>query len=113
MKLTRLGGVFGGSHRGRSRAGGATVWGGGVAGAGLEVGGGDVILPVTHLQLDGCCRGCGARRSHIREYIGSVTGGKVVHTVKRAGTYAAKVPPQELHKIAVHECRGHRIEVRV
>ncbi len=38
---------------------------------------------------------------------------KVVHTVKRAGTYAAKVPPQELHKIAVHVravaisiCRG-------
>jgi hypothetical protein len=28
--------------------------------------------------------------------------GKVVHTVKRAGTYEAKVPPQELHKIAVH-----------
>ena len=28
--------------------------------------------------------------------------GKVVHTVKRAGTYAAKVPPRELHKIAVH-----------
>ena len=28
--------------------------------------------------------------------------GKVVHTVKRAGTYAAKVSPQELHKIAVH-----------
>jgi hypothetical protein len=28
--------------------------------------------------------------------------GKDVHTVKRAGTYAAKVPPQELHKIAVH-----------
>jgi hypothetical protein len=28
--------------------------------------------------------------------------GKVVHTIKRAGTYAAKVPPQELHKIAVH-----------
>jgi hypothetical protein len=28
--------------------------------------------------------------------------GKVVHTVKRAGTYAAKVPPKELHKIAVH-----------
>ncbi len=28
--------------------------------------------------------------------------GKVVHTVKRAGTYAAKVPPQELYKIAVH-----------
>ncbi len=28
--------------------------------------------------------------------------GKVAHTVKRAGTYAAKVPPQELHKIAVH-----------
>ncbi len=28
--------------------------------------------------------------------------GKVVHTVKRAGTYAAKVPPEELHKIAVH-----------
>jgi hypothetical protein len=28
--------------------------------------------------------------------------GKVVHTVKRAGTYAAKVPPPELHKIAVH-----------
>jgi hypothetical protein len=27
---------------------------------------------------------------------------KVVHTVKRAGTYAAKVPPQELNKIAVH-----------
>jgi hypothetical protein len=27
---------------------------------------------------------------------------KVVHTVKRAGTYVAKVPPQELHKIAVH-----------
>ncbi len=28
--------------------------------------------------------------------------GKVVHTVKRAGTYAAKVPPQESHKIGVH-----------
>jgi hypothetical protein len=28
--------------------------------------------------------------------------GKVVHTVKTAGTYAAKVPHQELHKIAVH-----------
>jgi hypothetical protein len=28
--------------------------------------------------------------------------GKVVHTVKRTGTYTAKVPPQELHKIAVH-----------
>ncbi len=28
--------------------------------------------------------------------------GKVVHKVKRAGTYAAKVPPRELHKIAVH-----------
>jgi len=28
--------------------------------------------------------------------------GKVVHTVQRAGTYAAKVSPQELHKIAVH-----------
>ena len=28
--------------------------------------------------------------------------GKVVHTDKRAGTYAAKVSPQELHKIAVH-----------
>ncbi len=28
--------------------------------------------------------------------------GKVVHTVKRAGTYAAKVPPQELHKIGVY-----------
>jgi hypothetical protein len=28
--------------------------------------------------------------------------GKVVHTVKRAGTYAAKVSPPELHKIAVH-----------
>jgi hypothetical protein len=28
--------------------------------------------------------------------------GKVVHTVKRAGTYAAKVPPPELHKIVVH-----------
>jgi hypothetical protein len=28
--------------------------------------------------------------------------GKVVHTVKRAVTYAAKVPPPELHKIAVH-----------
>jgi hypothetical protein len=28
--------------------------------------------------------------------------GKVVHTVKRAGTFAAKVPSQELHKIAVH-----------
>jgi hypothetical protein len=28
--------------------------------------------------------------------------GKDVHTVKRAGTYAAKVPPQELHKIAAH-----------
>ncbi len=26
----------------------------------------------------------------------------VVHTVKRSGTYAAKVPPKELHKIAVH-----------
>jgi hypothetical protein len=29
--------------------------------------------------------------------------GKVVHTVREAGTYAAKVPPQELHKIAVRE----------
>jgi hypothetical protein len=29
------------------------------------------------------------------------SSGKVVHTVKRAGTYAAKVPPQELHKIAL------------
>ncbi len=29
--------------------------------------------------------------------------GKVVHTVKRAGTSAATVPPQELHKIAVLE----------
>ena len=28
--------------------------------------------------------------------------GKVVHTVKRAGTYAAKVSHKELHKIAVH-----------
>ncbi len=28
--------------------------------------------------------------------------GKVVHTVKRAGTYAAKVPPHKLHKIVVH-----------
>ncbi len=28
--------------------------------------------------------------------------GKVVHTVQRAGTFAAKVSPQELHKIAVH-----------
>jgi hypothetical protein len=27
--------------------------------------------------------------------------GKVVHTVKKAGSYAAKVPAQELHKIAV------------
>ena len=27
---------------------------------------------------------------------------KVVHTVKRAGTYAAKIPPYDLHKIAVH-----------
>ncbi len=27
--------------------------------------------------------------------------GKIEHTVKRAGTYAAIVPPQELHKIAV------------
>ncbi len=27
--------------------------------------------------------------------------GKGVHIVKRAGAYAAKVPPQELHKIAV------------
>jgi hypothetical protein len=27
--------------------------------------------------------------------------GKVVHTDKRAGTYAAKVPPKELHKIAL------------
>jgi hypothetical protein len=27
--------------------------------------------------------------------------GKAVHTVKKAGTYAAKVPAQELHKIAV------------
>jgi len=36
--------------------------------------------------------------------------GKVVHTVKRAGTYAAKVSPPELHKIAVHVravCTGH------
>jgi hypothetical protein len=33
--------------------------------------------------------------------------GKVVHTVQRAGTYAAKVPPQELHKIAVHVRAGH------
>jgi hypothetical protein len=31
------------------------------------------------------------------------TLGKVVHTVKRAGAYAAKVPPQELYKIAVRE----------
>jgi hypothetical protein len=31
--------------------------------------------------------------------------GKVVHTVKRAGTYAAKVPPKELHKIAVSQSR--------
>jgi hypothetical protein len=30
------------------------------------------------------------------------TLGKVVHTVKRAGTYAAKVSHKELHKIAVH-----------
>ncbi len=28
--------------------------------------------------------------------------GKVEHTVQRAGTFAAKVSPQELHKIAVH-----------
>jgi hypothetical protein len=28
--------------------------------------------------------------------------GKVVHTVKRAGTYAAKVSHKELHKIAEH-----------
>jgi hypothetical protein len=28
--------------------------------------------------------------------------GKVVHTVQRARTFAAKVSPQELHKIAVH-----------
>ena len=28
--------------------------------------------------------------------------GKVVFTVQRAGTFAAKVSPQELHKIAVH-----------
>ncbi len=28
--------------------------------------------------------------------------GKVVHTVKGAGTYAAKVSLEELHKIAVH-----------
>ncbi len=28
--------------------------------------------------------------------------GKVVHTVQRAGTFTAKVSPQELHKIAVH-----------
>ncbi len=28
--------------------------------------------------------------------------GKVVHTGKRAGTYAAKVSLEELHKIAVH-----------
>jgi hypothetical protein len=28
--------------------------------------------------------------------------GKVVHTVNRAGTYAAKVSHKELHKIAVH-----------
>jgi hypothetical protein len=38
--------------------------------------------------------------------------GKVVHTVKRAGTYAAKVPPQELHKIAVREravCSPHNL----
>jgi hypothetical protein len=26
--------------------------GGGVAGAGLEVGGGDVVLPIAHLQLE-------------------------------------------------------------
>ncbi len=32
-----------------------------------------------------------------------VSLGKVVYTVKRAGTYAAKVPPQELHKIAVRD----------
>jgi hypothetical protein len=29
--------------------------------------------------------------------------GKVVHTVKRDGTYAAKVPPQEVTKITVCE----------
>ncbi len=28
--------------------------------------------------------------------------GKVVHTVKRAGTYTTKVSHKELHKIAVH-----------
>ncbi len=28
--------------------------------------------------------------------------GKVVHTVQRTGTFAAKVSSQELHKIAVH-----------
>ena len=34
--------------------------------------------------------------------------GKVVHTVKRAGTYVVKVPPQELHKIAVHAVTEER-----
>jgi hypothetical protein len=29
--------------------------------------------------------------------------GKAAHTVRRAGTYAAKVSLQELHKIAVRE----------
>jgi hypothetical protein len=32
--------------------------------------------------------------------------GKVVHTVKGAGTYAAKVSLEELHKIAVHVRAG-------
>ena len=38
---------------------------------------------------------------------------KVVHTVKRAGTYAAKVPPQELHKIAVHVRAVGKMPIRI
>jgi hypothetical protein len=35
-----------------------------------------------------------------------ISVGKVVHTVKRAWTYAAKVAPQELREIAVHVLGG-------
>jgi hypothetical protein len=39
--------------------------------------------------------------------------GKVVHTVQRAGTFAVKVSPQELHKIAVHvRAVGHSVTGR-
>ncbi len=39
--------------------------------------------------------------------------GKVVHTAQRAGTFAAKVSPQELHKIAVHVRAVIYLSVRI